>query len=138
MMRTVLFLIVLASALVPVTAAGQARAPHPLASFRGQSVAALVEQVVSPVPEARALVACALAERREAAAPAIPALIALLADTSSCWMWGSLAIMDAVPPPQCASKSKMSTDFAPEASAAWAAIAKPLKVQNPAPLPYLA
>src|SRR5579883_1498306 len=53
-------------------------------------------------------------------------------------MRDSPAIREAVPPPQWASRSRISTDLAPAASAALAAITSPLNVQNPAPLSYLA
>lgn len=52
----------------------------PLAPFRKASVTSLIDQLQSPVPEARAPVACALRERRSAAQPAVPQLIALLED----------------------------------------------------------
>jgi HEAT repeat protein len=52
----------------------------PLASLRAESIESLIAQLQSPVPAARALVACALRERGEAAAAAIPALAALLDD----------------------------------------------------------
>ncbi len=59
-----------------------ARRDSPLAPFRTQPVESLVPQLASPVAAARALVACALRERRAAAAPAITGLVALLDDAS--------------------------------------------------------
>jgi HEAT repeat protein len=55
-------------------------APPPLATMRHDTVASLIAQLDSPVPAARALVACAMAERKADAAAAVPSLIALLDD----------------------------------------------------------
>ena len=55
-------------------------AAAPLATMRRDTVASLIAQLDSPVPAARALVACALAERKADAAPAIASLVALLDD----------------------------------------------------------
>jgi HEAT repeat protein len=57
-----------------------ARADHPLVALRTESLESLIMQLDSPVPAARALVACALRERGEAAASAIPRLVGLLDD----------------------------------------------------------
>ena len=55
-------------------------AAAPLATMRRDTIASLIAQLDSPVPAARALVACALAERKADAAPAIASLVALLDD----------------------------------------------------------
>ena len=55
-------------------------AAAPLATMRHDTVASLIAQLDSPVPAARALVACALAERKADAAPAVASLVALLDD----------------------------------------------------------
>lgn len=52
----------------------------PLATMRHDTVASLIAQLDSPVAAARALVACALAERKADAAPAVPSLVAQLDD----------------------------------------------------------
>jgi HEAT repeat protein len=54
--------------------------PAPLATMRRDTIASLIAQLDSPVPAARALVACALAERKADAAPAVASLVALLDD----------------------------------------------------------
>ena len=48
--------------------------------MRQDTVASLIAQLDSPVPAARALVACALGERKADAAPAVASLVALLDD----------------------------------------------------------
>ena len=52
----------------------------PLTTMRHEAVPSLIAQLDSPVPAARALVACALAERKADATPATASLIALLDD----------------------------------------------------------
>lgn len=52
----------------------------PLATMRHDTLASLIAQLDSPVPAARALVACAMAERKADAAQAVPSLVALLDD----------------------------------------------------------
>jgi HEAT repeat protein len=66
-------------AVAPVKRAG---AP-PLATMRRDTVASLITQLDSPVPAARALVACALAERKADAAPAVASLVAMLGDDAA-------------------------------------------------------
>ena len=61
-------------------AAGKTAAAAPLAVMRRDTIASLIAQLDSPVPAARALVACALAERKADAAPAIASLVAVLDD----------------------------------------------------------
>ncbi len=56
-----------------------------------------------------------------------------LVDTSTCQMRGSSATREWVPPPKWASRSRIRTARAPADKATWAAIARPLKVQNPSP-----
>jgi HEAT repeat protein len=73
-------------ALAPATTATAGDLPvapshaAPLATMRHEAVPSLIAQLDSPVPAARALVACALAERKADAAPATASLIALLDD----------------------------------------------------------
>lgn len=55
-------------------------AAAPLATMRHEPVSSLIAQLDSPVPAARALVACALAERKADAAASTASLIALLDD----------------------------------------------------------
>ena len=62
------------------TVAAKRAAAAPLATMRHDTVASLIAQLDSPVPAARALVACALAERKADAAPAVASLVALLDD----------------------------------------------------------
>ena len=57
-----------------------AAAAAPLATMRHEAVSSLIAQLDSPVPAARALVACALRERKADAAAATASLIALLDD----------------------------------------------------------
>src|SRR6478609_8236417 len=57
-------------------------AAAPLATMRQDTVASLIAQLDSPVPAARALVACALAERKADAAPAVASLVAMLDDAA--------------------------------------------------------
>src|SRR5688572_26024861 len=66
--------------LLPHVGQAQTRRTDPLASFRGLSIDALIEQAATPVPEARALIACTLRQRRAAAAPAMKVLLDMLAD----------------------------------------------------------
>jgi HEAT repeat protein len=60
--------------------AAKAAAAAPLATMRHDTTASLIAQLDSPVPAARALVACAMAERKADAAAAVPSLVALLDD----------------------------------------------------------
>src|SRR5688572_28784533 len=63
-----------------VAVAVKAAAAAPLAVMRRDTVPSLIAQLDSPVPAARALVACALGERKADAAPAVASLVALLDD----------------------------------------------------------
>jgi HEAT repeat protein len=65
---------------LPTKAAAKAPAAAPLATMRHDTMASLIAQLDSPVPAARALVACAMAERKADAAPAVPSLVAQLDD----------------------------------------------------------
>ena len=65
------------------TVAAKRAAAAPLATMRHDTVASLIAQLDSPVPAARALVACALAERKTDAAPAVASLVALLDDDAA-------------------------------------------------------
>ena len=80
MRRASLLGLVVLVTLSSIAGHAQTRRTDPLAAFRGLTVDALIEQAASPVPEARALIACTLRERKAAAASALKMLLAMLAD----------------------------------------------------------